>query len=53
MPLLEHGNNRDNYRGDITHGKPVDKQISIGLIKELQVLMVISINKIFLIGYLI
>ena len=28
MPSLEHGNNRDNYRGDITHGQPVGKQIS-------------------------
>ena len=28
MPLLEHGNNRDNCRGDITHGQPIGKQIS-------------------------
>ena len=28
MPLLEHGNNRDNCRRDITHGQPVGKQIS-------------------------
>ena len=28
MPLLEHGNNRDNYRRDITHGQPIGKQIS-------------------------
>ena len=28
MPSLEHGNNRDNCRGDITHGQPVGKQIS-------------------------
>ena len=28
MPLLGHGNNRDNCRGDITHGQPIVKQIS-------------------------
>ena len=28
MPLLGHGNNRDNCRGDITHGQPIGKQIS-------------------------
>ena len=28
MPSLEHGNNRDNCRGDITHGQPIGKQIS-------------------------
>ena len=28
MPLLEHGNNRDNYRKDITHRQPICKQIS-------------------------
>ena len=28
MSLLEHGNNRDNYCGDVTHGQPIGKQIS-------------------------
>ena len=28
MPSLEHGNNRDHCRGDITHGQPIGKQIS-------------------------
>ena len=28
MPSLEHGNNRDNCCGDITHEQPIDKQIS-------------------------
>ena len=28
MSSLEHGNNRDNYRGDITHRQPISKQIS-------------------------
>ena len=28
MPLLENGNNRDNYRRDLTHGQPIGKQIS-------------------------
>ena len=28
MSLLEYGNNRDNCRGDITHGQPIGKQIS-------------------------
>ena len=28
MPSLEHGNNRDNYRGDTTYGQPIGKQIS-------------------------
>ena len=26
--LSGHGNNRDNYCGDITHGQPIGKQIS-------------------------
>ena len=28
MPLLEHGNNRNNSRGEITHGQPIGKKIS-------------------------
>ena len=28
MPLLEHENNRNNNRGEITHGQPIGKQIS-------------------------
>ena len=28
MSLLEHGNNRNNYHGDITHEQPIGKQIS-------------------------
>ena len=28
MLLLEHGSNRDNCCGDITHGQPIGKQIS-------------------------
>ena len=28
MSSLEHGNNRDNCRGYITHGQPIGKQIS-------------------------
>ena len=28
MPSLEHRNNRDNCRGDITHKQPIFKQIS-------------------------
>ena len=28
MPLLGLENNRDNCRGDITHGQPIFKQIS-------------------------
>ena len=28
MPLLGHGNNRDNCRRDITYGQPISKQIS-------------------------
>ena len=28
MLSLEHGNNRDNCRGDITHKQPIGKQIS-------------------------
>ena len=28
MSSLEHGNNRDNYCGDITHKQPICKQIS-------------------------
>ena len=28
MPSLEHGNNRDNCRGNITHRQPIGKQIS-------------------------
>ena len=28
MPLLEHGNNRDNCCRDITHKQPIGKQIS-------------------------
>ena len=28
MPLLEYGNNRDNYHKDLTHGQPIGKQIS-------------------------
>ena len=28
MPSLKHGNNRDNYYGDITHGLSIGKQIS-------------------------
>ena len=28
MLSLEHGNNRDNYCEDITHGQSIDKQIS-------------------------
>ena len=28
MPLLEHGNNMDNYCRDITHRQPIGKQIS-------------------------
>ena len=28
MSLLKHGNNRDNYEGDITHGQLNGKQIS-------------------------
>ena len=28
MSSLEHGNNKDNYYGDITHGQPISKQIS-------------------------
>ena len=28
MAPLKNGNNRDNYSGDITHGQPIDKQIS-------------------------
>ena len=28
MPSLEHGNNRDNCHGNITHGQPIGKQIS-------------------------
>ena len=28
MPSLEHENNWANYRRDITHGKPIGKQIS-------------------------
>ena len=28
MLLLEHGSNRDNCCGDITHGHPIGKQIS-------------------------
>ena len=28
MPSLEHENNRDNCRGDITHGQSIGKQIS-------------------------
>ena len=28
MPSLEHGNNRDNCCGDITHAQPIGKQIS-------------------------
>ena len=28
MPLLDHGNNRDNYRKDITHEQPIGMQIS-------------------------
>ena len=28
MALLEYGNNRDNCRGNITHWKPIGKQIS-------------------------
>ena len=27
MPSLEHGNNRDNCREDITHGQSIDKKI--------------------------
>lgn len=40
---MPHGKNRDNYRGIvICHGKPIGKKkIHIGLIKELQMLMVI------------
>ena len=30
MLSLEYGNNRDNYRGDITHEQPIGKQISYG-----------------------
>ena len=28
MPLLEHGNDRNNSRGEITHGQPIGKKIS-------------------------
>ena len=28
MSSLEHGNNRDNFRENITHGQPIGKQIS-------------------------
>ena len=28
MSSLEHGNNRNNYRGDITHKQPIGKRIS-------------------------
>ena len=28
MSSLEHGNNRNNYRGDITHKQPIGKWIS-------------------------
>ena len=28
MSSLEHGNNRDNYRRDITHKQPIGKKIS-------------------------
>ena len=28
MPLLEHGNNRDNCCGDITRGQPIGEQSS-------------------------
>ena len=31
MPLLEHGNNKENYRRDITHEQPICKQISYRL----------------------
>ena len=28
MTLLNHGNNRDNCSGDVTHGQPIGKKIS-------------------------
>ena len=36
MPSLEHGNNRDNYRGDITQRKPISKQISYRPYKRIE-----------------
>ena len=53
MAPLKNGNNRDNCSGDVTHGQPIGSKSYIGLIRELQVLMVIFIKKFFLIGYLI
>ena len=35
MSSLEHGNNRDNYRGYITHGQPIGKQISYRPFKKI------------------
>ena len=53
MPLLEQGNNRDNYRGDITNEQPIGKKISYRPYTIIASLMVIFIKRIFLIGYLI
>ena len=36
MPSLEHGNNRDNYRGDITQRQPISKQISYRPYKRIE-----------------
>ena len=35
MLSLEHGNNKDNCRGDITHGQPIGKQISYAPYKRI------------------
>ena len=48
MPSLEHGNNRDNYRGDITNEQPIGKQISYRPYTIIASLMVIFIKKDFL-----
>jgi len=35
MLSLEHGNNRDNFRENITHEQPIGKQISYGPYKRI------------------
>ena len=35
MPLLEYGNNRDNYHEDITHEQPIGMKISYRLYRKI------------------
>ena len=53
MPSLEHGDNRDNCRRDITHGQPIGKKISYRTYRIIASFNGYFYKVDFLIGYLI